>query len=488
MYSFAVTSHTRTIFFIFFSGLLLGGAHLAPALWWWTLPGLALLAHCVERAASIRRAALIAVCIGSIKMLLVMSWALTAYPADWLTNVPHIAQFVILSLCWAGTSVVIGTGFALVALLRLTEKKAWVLRVFIFAILLVGAENFGALLFSLFSYGPGSALNTNFGFGMSGFSLADHALLRTLAPFGGVYILGALVAALAYGLLILFQKNPRYALIALALFIGTGYMSGPQRTLPPMRVAAIGTSFPSFRLQTYDDMRRDQAVMHGAVRTALAAGAEIVLLTEDQRFGYALDTDALFGEMSAMQHVPNAVVVDSYRTDSSTEPTVLRAYVYDIDAQKTYTQDKKFLVPLGEYVPSLFGAILGAVSRNNSLEPMKYRAGTAIIPSDAPARIPSILFCFENIGGFFAKVAVGSRSPLLMVHPISHSWFHYHSMLDNEERQTLIVQAMFTGVPILQAGNEAPNVLHAPDGRTYRGTTYSKSDKYTITIFDTHTL
>jgi apolipoprotein N-acyltransferase len=464
---------------------LLGGAHLVPLLWWCTLPGLALLAYAVERAASIRRAAMVAGIIGSIKMLLVMSWALTVYPADWLTAVPHPTQFVILSLCWSGTSIVIGTGFALVALLRLTKGKHWLLRALVFAILLLGAENLGALLFSIFSYGPGSSLNTDFGFGMTGFSLADHGVLRVLAPLGGVYILGATLAALAYCLTVVFEKKSWYALGFLVVFIGTGYVPLVHTPLPPMRVAAIGTSFPSFRLQTYDDMRSDQAVTHTAVRTALGAGAEMVLLTEDQRFGYAIDTDALFAELHAMQHVPNAVVVDSYRTDLSTESTVLRAYVYDIDTQKTYAQDKKFLVPLGEYVPSLFSAALATISRDNSLEPMKYAAGGAVIPQDAPTRIPSILFCFENIGGFFAKVAAGSRNPLLMVHPVSHSWFHYHGVLDNEERQTLIVQAMFTGVPILQAGNEAPSVLYAKDGRTYTGITYTTTDKYTITMFDT---
>lgn len=485
MYLFIASPRTRTLLLTLLSGLLLGIAHLTPLLWWCTLPGLALLVYVVERAASIRRAAMAACAAGSIKMLLVMSWALTAYPTDWLTNVPHLTQFVVLALCWGGTSIVIGAGFALVALQRLARGQSWLLRTLVFAVLLVGAENIGALLFSIFSYGPGSTLNTSFGFGMTGFSLADHGVLRALAPLGGVYILGATLSVLAYCLAIVFQKKSCYALGFLIIFIGTGYVPLVHTPLPPMRVAAIGTSFPSFRLQTYNDMRNDQAVTHTAVRTALGAGAEMVLLTEDQRFGYAIDTDTLFTELNAMPHTQNAVVVDSYRTDLSTQSTVLRAYVYDIDAQKTYVQDKKFLVPLGEYVPSLFSAVLATISRDDSLEPMKYAAGGAVIPQNAPARIPSVLFCFENIGGFFAKVAVGSRTPLLTVHPVSHSWFHYHGVLDNEERQTLIVQAMFTEVPILQAGNEAPNVLYAPDGRTYTGTTYAKTDKYTITLFDT---
>ena len=487
MYPFITSLRThRTLLHVLLSGLLLGIAHLIPILWWCTLPGLALLVYVVERAASIRRAALRAACVGSIKMLLVMSWALTAYPADWLTEVPHVTQFIVLTLCWGGTSVVIGVGFALVAFLRLTKDRHWLLRTLVFAILLVSAENIGALFFSIFSYGPGSSFNTNFGFGMTGFSLADHSILRVFAPLGGVYILGAIAGAFAYYLTVLCTKNPRYALVFLIIFVGSGYLPLIHTTLQPMRVAAIGTSFPSFRMQTYDDMRNDQAVTHSAVRTALGAGAEMVLLTEDQRFGFAIDADALYAELRTMPHAENAVVVDSYRTDLSTESTVLRAYVYDIDSQKTYTQDKKFLVPLGEYVPSFFSSVLHTLSHDNSLEPMKYAAGATVIPQDAPSRIPSILFCFENIGGLFAKRAVGTRSPLLTVHPVSHSWFHYHSILDNEERQTLIVQAMFTGVPILQAGNEAPNVLYAPDGRSYTGAALEKTDRYTITMFDTH--
>ena len=475
----------RTIALTLFSGTLFGMANLVPALWWLSIPALALLALLVETASSRRSAIFIAVSAGIIKMLFVMSWSLTIYPVDWFTDAPHSLQIAALLFCWMGTGITIGAGFGLLGVLRLVKGRSWAARAVVFAVLIVASENLGALLFSIFSYGPGSTFNTNFGFGMTGFSMVDHGLLRLVTPYGGVYILGVMAGLFAYILRVLLEKNVYYSVLFLCIFVGTGYLHTPRIPLPPMRVAAIGTSFPSFRTQTYADMRNDQRFTHEAVRSALASGAEMVVLTEDQRFGYSIDSDALFSELASTTHVHNAVVVDSYRTDTSTESVVLRAYVYDIDARKTYTQDKKFLVPIGEYVPSLFSMILGTLQGNAAFNPMKYTIGAVQIPQDAPARIPSILFCFENIAGLFAKEAVGTRSPLLVVHPVSHSWFHYHSVLDNEERQTLMVQAMFTGVPILQAGNAAPNVLYAPDGTSYRGTTYAETDRYTITLFDT---
>jgi apolipoprotein N-acyltransferase len=480
-------SHRRhTTMLTLLSGILFGMANLVPAFWWLSIPALALLALLVETAARRRSAVFIAVSIGIIKMLLVMSWALTIYPVDWFTDAPHSLQLAALMFCWIGTSVTIGAGFGLFGALRLVKGRSWVIRALVFAILLVASENFGALLFSIFSYGPGSTLNTNFGFGMTGFSMVDHGLLRIVTPYGGVYILGIMAGLFAYGLRVLLATNIYYAALFVCIFVGTGYLHAPRAPLPPIRVAAIGTSFPSFRTQTYADMRNDQRLTHEAVHTALSAGAEMVVLTEDQRFGYAIDSNTLYRELGSTTHAKNAVVVDSYRTDTGAESVVLRAYVYDIDAQKTYTQDKKFLVPIGEYVPSLFSMILGTLQGNAAFNPMKYTIGAVQIPQDAPARIPSILFCFENIAGLFAKDAVGTRAPLLMVHPVSHSWFHYHAVLDNEERQTLMVQALFTGVPILQAGNAAPNVLYAKDGTSYRGTTYTKTDRYTITLFDAH--
>ena len=467
----------------FVSALLLGSASVSPLLWWCTVPGLALLAYTIEAAPKMRQAILIAYGVGVLKIGIVMSWLLSIYPVDWLTEVSHTTQLIVLIPCYLGIGFVIGTGFILLTTIRYNTRWVWPLRALAYGVALVCAELLGAFLFSLYTYGPGSFLNTHFDFGMAGYTLADHGILKYLAVYGGVYILSLVCGFLAYCTRFLFPKRKYLGIAFVLLFICTGYIVLPQISQPTSGIAAIGTSFPSFRMETIEGMKKKQAILHKAVREALKTGATTVVLPEDARFGFDVSSTTLFEELASMSHAPGAVVVDSYRTHSTDSSVTLRAYIYDIDAQTTYSYDKKYLVPLGEYVPYLFSGIRSTFSHDTTFSPMQYTQGTAQIVSDAPTYIPSVLFCFENIAGSLAKEVVHTHSAALMVHPVSHSWFHAFAALENQERQTLIVQSLYTGVPIVQAGNMAPNVLYTPDGKVHEGTIYRTGEKYSITLF-----
>ena len=165
----------------FVSALLLGSASVSPLLWWCTVPGLALLAYTIEAAPKMRQAILIAYGVGVLKIGIVMSWLLSIYPVDWLTEVSHTTQLIVLIPCYLGIGFVIGTGFILLTTIRYNTRWVWPLRALAYGVALVCAELLGAFLFSLYTYGPGSFLNTHFDFGMAGYTLADHGILKYLA-------------------------------------------------------------------------------------------------------------------------------------------------------------------------------------------------------------------------------------------------------------------------------------------------------------------
>lgn len=467
-------------------GVLIGLAFWYQSLWWCALLGMVLVVWTIHTTTSTRRAVMFALIAGWIKQGMSVWWLLNAYPADWLGGAPRTHQLGLILFCYIGTTLTTGAGYGVFA--YLLKKGASVHRVlfplYVGICLLIG-ELAGACFFSLYTYGPHVSLTTYFGYGMSGYALADHSVLRYGAQVGGSFALTVIVGTIAGSIVLLItsRQQKKYLLTALLLggIILTGYI--PFSThYPPQNeiVAAIGTRYHSKIYNSPSEAYAAKTVLEESVKEALAAGARVVVLPEASQLAGNTSSETILKLLQEFPHVPNAVVVDSYDTNVATTTSYARGYIYDIDANTTYTTDKRFIVPVGEFMPYFHGSVVHALGGDAFFEAMSLREGDREVPSTAPSYVPSILFCFESDSSQIARIKSDRN---LIVHVVSHSWFHTPTTLWNQERQALIVQSIYTHRPIIQAGNMAPSALYLPNGTIEYGTIVGEDAFHATIIF-----
>lgn len=481
---------THTLLLATVSGVLIGSAAAFAPLWWCVIPGVALLYACVVRTSSYATSVWYSLLIGFLKAGIAVSWLLAAYPADWLGGAGRFEQFVVIFGCWLGSTLSVGVGYALIGVfVYATRRYAITLRAVSFAGALLSSELLGSLGFSIYTYGNGGVLNVHFANSYVGFALAYHSLLKHVAVLWGVYGLTILVALISFTLYELAWRphtNLRRVEVVV-LFLLCLYLTGVVPDIRTLergeRVAAVGTAFDSFVSFSDSELAREQRILGEGIEEALQAGATTVVLPEDARFGDLKDERTLYRQLAVLPHTPGAVVVDSSRTEVSATTAVMRAFIYDIDAKKTYRVDKQFIVPMGEYLPYLHTEAVRALGGEAFFANMTHVSGTAALDARTPAAIPNVLFCFEGGATALAREKVAAHTSALMAHPVSHGWFHRPYTLWNEERQMLIVQALYTGTAILQAGNNAPTELYRADGSTSVGTIIAADESSVVVLF-----
>lgn len=472
---------THSISLAVASGTLIGCAAAFAPLWWCVIPGVVLLYASTHRAATYKKALALALLSGFLKTGIAVSWLFAAYPADWLGGASRIEQFGVIFGCWLGTTLSVGIGYAVVGVaVFTTQKYPAIVRGATFGGALLISELLGSLGFSIYTYGNGGILNVNFANSYVGFALAYHSLLKHAAVLWGVYGLTILVALISFALYELTyrqQKTVRrfgVAVIFLVCFYLTGIVPDIRTPELGVRIAAVGTAFDSFVSFTDSELAYEQRALSEGITDALLAGASTVVLPEDARFGSQKNDDRLYRELEKIPHTRGAVIVDSYRTGISSTSAVARAYIYDIDARRTYHVDKQFIVPMSEYLPTLHTKAIRALGADAFFSTMSFIPGTTTLEADAPASIPNVLFCFEGGATLLVQEKMASHISPITVHPVSHSWFHTPRTLWNEERQMLIVQALYTKSAIVQAGNNAPTELYRADGSTSLGTVVAR--------------
>jgi apolipoprotein N-acyltransferase len=419
---------------------------------------------------------------------LVALWLFDVYPANWIGDVPDWQQLCFITMAWFGIALSLGIPYTLIGWCGYALKTSSVyMRALALPFTVLCAEIAGSLLFSVYTYTPLVGLSFDVGFGTIGYTLAHHAVLRLFAPFGGVYTLTLLLGFVAALMLTLHTLTPWkwrsvVVVVGVVLFVATGWIQiTPTNRTSHTIVATVGTTFEARAYLSGNELTTRQDELLAGVRYALAQGAEVVLLPEDARLGER--RNALLHTLQSMPHAQNAVVIDSYRTTISSSSVVLRGYAHDLTSGTTYTSDKRVLVPMGEFLPLLHKKIISLLGGAELFTHMQYIPGTEVIPSTAPEHIPHMLFCFESGAPTVAKEKARSRAAALMVHPVSHAWFHTPHTLWNQERSMLIVQSLYTGLPIVQAGNLAPSFLYTPDGVVHTGQSTEVTERVSVHMF-----
>lgn len=468
------------------AGALIGIAFLHAWLWFLAPIGLALLAHNLTTSKTYREAVQKSTVTGLVKGLIATASLMDAYPVDWIGEVARHQQFIFIAFCWIGSGVTTGLGyFVLGAVMHHARLYIVSLRAIAFGFALVVSEVVGSLFFSIYSLGPTSSLNANFGFGMSGFLLSEHYFLQSLAVFGGVYILSFVIGVIAYTAFLLWPQKKVFA-IFVGIVCVTSFLPGPHAWSSEKkveRVAVVETTFGPYRTMSAEELYSRQRALTEGVEVALQNGARITALPEDARLGVGIDPSLVTSQLSQFAHPEGALVIDSYRTDVSEDSVVVRGYIYDLDNRQAYTGEKRYIVPVGEFIPWLHGSLLSFLGGSNLFAHTRYVPGDATLDAALPDFAPTLMFCFESGATPLLTDRITDRKPSLIVHPVSHAWFHEPITLRNQERQMLVVQSIYSRIPILQAGNMAPSALYLPDGSVDYGTAVASGPRWKTILF-----
>ena len=463
------------------SGLLLGIGFVVPSLWILGLAGGVYFIHTLINESSVKRQLLGATLAWTIKAACANSFFWSVYPVQWLPIEWGSAQLVLVLLYWVTTSLWLSLG-ALVVVVGYGVCKKYAsslykhLPLLLVPVFWVVGEMFGSFMFSVMMIGPGGTINVAYSFGYSGYLLAEHALLLQLARLGGVYVLSALFAIVAIGIILVLQFPKTITTTITSFVIGlvfaTGwyqYVAFPIITSEQGHSVAVIDTYPGRELsQERSDFTNSIAITQ-AVEAALTLGGDYILLPEDaQFFNQTQPIGSLRSSINFKYDNPQPVIVDSGPTLVG-EKTVLQALIFDGQGDHIDRIHKRYLVPQGEFMPSLYSRTLQLVGLSSIAALLSEQIAFAVGPLTSQAamseNIPGILFCFESVDPMGVRKLIRERPHMPFVaHPVSHTWFHDSTVLWHQLDTMLQVQAVWNQKYIISASNHAYSHAFAPNG------------------------
>ncbi|MBY0538769.1 hypothetical protein K2P47_05240 [Patescibacteria group bacterium] len=480
-------------------GCCLGIGFVFPALWWLSFIAIIWMVAALETSVSTKKLIGLFALMWGIKSLCSIIWFWSAYPIDWVDGLSSGAQLTLISAYWLTSGLWLCSGGVLFAFLsRYTQKKVRISRAFWLGLLPLFwllSEISAAIVFSFFTAGPGSFLQAYFSFGMIGYLLATTPFGVWAAVIGQVYGLSVLMVGISIFLYRIYKNvsTGRFIAVAATLVVLVSFVTVPfsQHDDSAQTVIAVDTKFNPALLATETGYQVKFDTLQTAVTAAVTREADVILLPEDSRYVHTKFADFNIQQvMTYWQFIhpdSKAVVIDSGRYTTESGETVLRASALDPKNGVVWQFDKQYLVPQGEYVPSAYGAVLRLLGYGTVVDVVaadsSYIPGPLTQTADVPTHVPPVLFCFESVNPLGATTLQNTRPISFIAHPVSHGWFHEPRILWQQLDVMLQVQARFSGVPIVSAGNMVEGKMYLPSGRIETGEIIETGERFTLRQF-----
>lgn len=394
------------------AGVFLGIGFIVPLLWWLAILGIAWSVHVLLTVTATKKVLGTFFVVWFIKYLFSLVWFFSTYPIEWIGIDSSGAQISLIIFYWVTSALWLALGGVVCALvLRLLlkvsifSKMLWYLLI---PIVWLAGELAGAYIFSIFTAGPGSFLQSYFSFGMTGYLLGFTELGIYMAGAMGVYGLSIGVATLGTGLYygIGVSKKPQrfFGVAAIGLLTFVLLIQFVPRTHHTLDTTVIGidTAFNSSLLNNQAGATIKKEAITSAVKAAMSLSPTAVLLPEDSRFSDSqfdmnLPVQA-FSYFQFLYHDSQTILIDSGRTTTEAGKTILRANIFDGVNHTVWQFDKQYLVPQGEYVPYLYSTLLRLLGYGQIIDMVAmdsaFRPGSRVETADTPDNVPggTILF------------------------------------------------------------------------------------------------
>lgn len=477
-----ILSRLQPNFLYVVSGVLLGVGFIFPVLWPFGLTGVAVFVYAITKTKILRSALLGGFISWTIKSLFAISWFWSTYPIEWIDLSLGVAEAPVVGIYWLTVSMFLGLGGALAAGVWWFVNK-YIRNTYgllIFPMVWVLSELFSSLMFSVWTYGDGGAINTVFSFGYIGYLMGNHPAFLELSRLGGVYILSYTASLLGYLIWLSYQAFSRTKVGAVVLIVGvvltlssnstSAVFTEKNNSKNPVTIAVVDTKFGGTESKSpeYGFYKHEQ--ISEALQAALELDVDYIVLPEDSRYtATKLSADEAYRFFRFQSSDTKAIVIDSGSVPFSSSEVTLRATIYDGLSKRGWAVDKQYLVPQGEFMPYFYIATLSAFGMREAVieinKKLAYRPGPFATQADLPELVPGILFCFESADPNGVRRLLKERELPFVAHPISHAWFHESKILWQQQDVMLKIQALWNDVPIVSAANMAKGALYTPDGK-----------------------
>jgi apolipoprotein N-acyltransferase len=324
------------------------------------------------------------------------SWFLLASMADWVGTEKKIFIILILASTWLFyiifASLFYGTVTYLFSCLR---SKNW-FDVFLFPSLWIVFEYLRSWGLTIFTLGPGSLSGPHYTLGHLGYAAASSPFLF-LAGFGGVYGLSffiVFVNCLIFFFLVSFKKPffskrnfIKFGAVFLVIFLAflAAHFQNTQnisdgRNKKSIPVTLIQTDFPSLFSYTHQQEKEFLDIKLNLFKQVAQEKnwPRIIVFPEHSNFLEKLDNfypSFLFSETLTNQK--KALIIDSgWHSSENTGAAVTRLIYLDFQTQRIINSyDKMLLMPVGDYLPYFFTAILNLTGHQDWIVNMEMSRG-----------------------------------------------------------------------------------------------------------------
>ena len=459
-------------------------------LWWLFVPGFFLAITAFVRTHTWQGVFWWSWYLGTAKALGGFALVWHIYPLQWIDMGGGAAQIAFIFIHWLTSSAGMGASLIVVGLALFVVKQRSVrAAVFLFPLLWVAGEVLGSLFVSVVWLGSGGFLNIDTAHGYSGFALSHLSFLYAFADVGGVYLLSALTAVCG---LVVYTVLVHRHVVSIAVALGVvamlwvgGTLFAPSAPAPlGLRVVAVDLRFSSADFNAPGGAALKERIAQEATTHALLRTPDIILLPEDARltpsYGGASETLA---RLQSLAGSSTPLVIDTSYTMHE-GASIQRAYYYDLARRMVHEVDKQFLVAQGEYPTHLLVSLLHLIGKENLHEQFtdqfSYQPGPLKDYAAFPDAVPGMLFCFDSSSAVGVRRVQRMHQFPLVVHAVSHSWFHEPFMYWQQLDDMLRVQALWNDVVIVQAGNMVRSKAYLPDGTIVTGSVIEETPHWSL--------
>lgn len=288
---------------------------------------------------------------GTLGFLSIMSWSLQTSPDNW-ASVGGITSKIFLTFTWLSLTALFSAGIWLVAWLfakfrpNLLSLRGVVLCI---AFWLLG-DFFRSLLFSIVAAGPGSVIGPNFHFGALGFAASVTPLVFA-ARLVGLYGLTALVLLCNFGVFWLLKKRWNGVLLIASPIVVAygGYALYPLQKDKTVNVGVVQLGGWEGEGGYYEKLTEIAQQKQGEP-------LDVLVLPEHSNFyeqtaDKAKDKAAQSAILEPLFQGKNGLVITSTSKLDDKTRTHNSILYRDVQGNTLSEQNKRFIVPIGEYVP-----------------------------------------------------------------------------------------------------------------------------------------
>lgn len=458
------------------SGIAIGAGFVLPYLWPVSFAGVAALLFIIVQARGVKQAILLAYITGFVSWLFALAAIfLGVLPLDWYGITNGLIQTFLVSISLILAAAIAASGFALAAIaFRLLYSNTW-RDAIVLPFAWVLSEYIGTIWSYVVWLGSGSYFGPHFSIGWVGYLLASDKVLLQTASVGGVFVMSFIV--MFVGVLIfkiVHNKNSRtktaYSAVLgmcvvcwLCLHILISNKSILQQTHnashKTLSVGVVSRQRPPLLTISQANEKKYIEEVYNIIKPL--RDIDLLVLSEETAFFKSLnlldgDVPVTLNSIGRNGHTP--VIIDSNKVINNYGQSLSEVSYYR-DGKSIANGHKQFLLPLGEYLPNLYIAImrlLGAGDLVGVVQSVRgYVPGELPVIGEVGGAIVSTRFCAESMSPTLYNDNVVNGAEIL-VNISSFSWFHGSKLVYMQMQRIAKVRAVESGRWFVQSGNKAP--------------------------------